>query len=587
VGLLLSASLWPSLRGQGEYFLFSPEKGLLFGAGKITLSLEGLTLTGQTLVLDARSLRIHLLGGVTLQRAGEPALVFDEVAVAPFPFRYRGRRYGERIEEGGDPGLDFPEPEGDLHRLRDVDLYFECTAFTLTDGKKLVGERVVPHLMGVPSLPLKKLLLQRTDQEGRTLFFLEKIDYSRSHGLLTELGLNLALRGWQGSNRLRLFERELMGVDGNPRGLILQGQNSWQSGGRSLFTVQHLVDSDDRSFQLSFSHGGSWKPLRYNLTQTFTGRAGESTLAMLRADLEMTVWNRLRPRLEVGSDFLGGGRWQLSLPVEANRFLRFNLGLEQRRLVQPVRREDLRFFSSLGFSSSFLTLDSNLEIGRDRLELASRRSFALRCAFPTLRLMGGNVAVDLAPFYTFTSLPTGDGQSVDSTPGFNLKAQSMGVTGPLGLILRPSLDVYQVWDRGNEGRTSFTTLLALEKRLGSFGLALDYTLASRLSMSSFWVEGYHLNALTLRVDWTNPGHGSVTGRLFYNNRFALESIGIQGHLDLPFRSRLSGTLIYEALQRRLLSLDLFLERELMRVFRLRGGYSWALKRFFVDLMQSF
>lgn len=586
-GLLLGAPLWSSLRGEGGYFLYVPEKKLLYGVGGISLVLDDRVIRGQTLMLDTRTLRCSLLGEVTLQKGQGPVHHFDEVAVVFFPFQYRGRVYGQVIEERGDPGIGFPEFESDVDRLKDTDVFFEFAAFSLTEGKKLVAERVVPHLMGVPSLPLKKLLLQRTDQEGRTLFYLEKVDYSQSHGLMAELGLNLASATWQGRNGLKLFERALLGIDGRPRGLILQGRNTLTPGGRPILSIDHLVDSDDRAYQLSFSHEGQWKPLRYRLGQTLSGRSGEETLAMLRAEAEWTAWTLIRPRLEYGTDFKGGRRWQLALPLQAGQNLRLSLGYEQNRLVTPVRREDERFFSSLGFSSSFLTLDSNLELGRDRLDLASRRTFGLRCSFPSLRLMEGNVAFDLAPFYTFSSLPTGDGQNELSTPGLSLTASSWGVAWPLGLVLRPRLDLYQVWDQGNESRTSFTTLLALERKLGSWKLALDYTLSSRLSLRSFWVEGHHLNALTLRFEWLGLSGSGLTGRFFFDNRFALENISLQGNLSLPLRARLTGTMIYEVQQRRLLTLDLYLERDLMKVFKLRGGYSLALKRFFVDLMQSF
>ena len=59
-----------------------------------------------------------------------------------------------------------------------------------------------------------------------------------------------------------------------------------------------------------------------------------------------------------------------------------------------------------------------------------------------------------------------------------------------------------------------------------------------------------------------------------------------GHLALPLRFRLSGTLIHDPRLGRLQTLDLYLERNLLRLFTLRGGYSFALKRFFIDLVQS-
>ncbi len=585
--LLWTGTLYCSFDAQGNYFIYSPEDELIFGIGNITIHCDDWTLQGQTLSLDTRTLQGRLLGGVLLTRGSEENVYCHEVLFSLFPLRWQGRLFSEKMILLGDTELQifhpFPEPE----RLRKGDLYFELGAFRLYSGRKIVGERVVPYLLGAPSLPMKKLLLKRTDIEGRTLLFLEKINYSQQYGLLLDLGFNLFRKGIQGNHHLKLFERALFNEKGPSRGFILEAEDRLVSGEKTILTFNSIFDSDDRAISLRFGHNGSLGVARYTVSQSFSGREGEEGVNILDASLSYNGIERLTPQFTLSTDYRHSLRWQVSGTLDPVRNLHLNLGYEQNRVEHQVSRREKRFFGSLSLSTSVISVDSDFDIVRDQIELRTRRSFNLRCPLPVLHLLERNISFEFVPFYSFSTLPVGDSMQNESNPGFSAALHSQGVLLPWRIVLRPKLDLYHIWDQGRNSKTSFNTFLSLERKAGVFSFAAEYSMASRLTLFGFWVEGQHLNRLGLRMDIQKAGLGGGSCRFSFDNSFKLESVSCTGNLALPWRVRLNGMLIYSTERQRLLSLDIYLERDLLNTFKLRGGYSLALKRFFIDFMQSF
>ena len=235
----------------------------------------------------------------------------------------------------------------------------------------------------------------------------------------------------------------------------------------------------------------------------------------------------------------------------------------------------------MDFSSSILNLSSVLNISDNILQATQNRNFSTHLKFKTLFLLGKNVSINISPYYLFSSIPSQDTETTHISPGINADIKSAGVIFPLDFVVVPSLTVHHVWDNLDVDQTEFNYLLSLKKIFWKMSCSLDYSMVSRYRSEGFWVEGYNVKNINLRVEIKEKDKYSLGLRMYYNDDLKLENMTFTGEVFFPLNIKFSAFLLYYVIEDKFQSVEVFLEKKFSNIFKLQCGYSLALKKFFV------
>ena len=194
------------------------------------------------------------------------------------------------------------------------------------------------------------------------------------------------------------------------------------------------------------------------------------------------------------------------------------------------------------------------------------------------------MSVNLSTFYMFSEIPIGDQMSEKVSPGFTLNISSSGVDLPFGLSILPILSINQIWDNQTENYTDLNTAVSLQREFGFLRLSMDYSVVSHYETDNFWVEGYNTTNLKFNIDLINDSKYNIGMKFLTSNELKLESILFTGKMFFPGKIMLSSFLIYYYKEKRLQTMEIFLEKNFRNVFKIQGGYSLALKKFFIKVL---
>jgi outer membrane receptor protein involved in Fe transport len=236
------------------------------------------------------------------------------------------------------------------------------------------------------------------------------------------------------------------------------------------------------------------------------------------------------------------------------------------------------------FNASLFSLSSNYNFSKNLVEAAVRKNFSVNLRLKPLRFLMDNVSMDIASFYMFSSLPYGEQTLTRISPGLNFALRSAGARMPLGFVLIPTFSFNHLWDNREEDFTDFHYSLSLQKEIGIFTGSVDYTLASRYRAENFWIEGSNRQNLNLNLQLNNLKNYSFLLRFYFNNNLDLENISFTGQWDLLRDLRFSSFLLYYTGEKKFQTLEVFLEKTFKKRIKIQGGYSLALKRFFIKFL---
>jgi hypothetical protein len=124
----------------------------------------------------------------------------------------------------------------------------------------------------------------------------------------------------------------------------------------------------------------------------------------------------------------------------------------------------------------------------------------------------------------------------------------------------------------------------LQKKIGKFSGALAYSLASRYRAKNFWIEGNSRQNMNLSFELKDKEDYSFLLRFYFNDNLALENISFSGKLNLPYGLTLSSFLLYYNKEQKFQTVEVFIEKIFKNKIRIQGGYSLALKRFFIKFL---
>lgn len=573
---------------KGDYFLYCQELNYIYGSGNIVLQSDSSTFRGDLLYFDIQSLRGILYGRVVLKTGAEleeespgrgHALFFEA-----FPFKFSMATYGEEIVTSGAGDIDSRIPKRDPQSLKDYALYYEFREFSINPDRKIRARYIIPYVMGIPSVPLKKLTIKRGKLPEKTMFYFKNINYSDLDGLSLNTGLQVRGSLLRGDYNLKLFERDFFELPGIKRGALFSGSGDLSIKKTKVLNLSTMLNSGEKTFNLRFHHYRDLGFLDYSLSQTVSGREGSPVFLEFASNLTLKKLKYLKPKLEFSHDLEKSYSYKISTPLYIWKKLSLHVGLQRRVLKNDFFSDTLDFSSSLAFNLPLLSLSSNFFHTRDLVQQINKNNASLNLSFKPLTFLEENISMKFSSFYMFSSFPSGETVTSKSTPGVNVGISARGIGLPLGFIIQPSLSVNHIWDDQEENFTDFNYLVKLKKRFGRLVCGLDYSLASRYRSRNFWVEGHNTPNLNLNFEWRSRQDSHILLRFFYNNQIELENISLSGQLKLPLGLHFSSFILYYKQSDRFQTVEIFLEKVFKHKIKIQGGYSLALKRFFVKFM---
>jgi signal peptidase I len=585
LNLTAPAAVKPQLYFEGDYFLYCQELNYIYGSGGIVLRGDSIEIRGDVLYLDVQSLKGVVYGHIAVKsadRAGEPTYR-DALFFQAFPFEFSTETYSDQIIKQGkqETGnwIVKREPQG----LKDYAIYYEFREFSIDANRKVRARTVIPYVMGIPSVPLKRLTIKRGKLPEKTLFYFKNINYSDLDGLSLHTGLQVRGGLLRGDYNLKLYERALFKLPGIKRGALFSGSSDLSTKKTRILNLSTVLNSGEKSFNLRLHHHQDLGFLDYALSQTVSGREGSRLFLEFSSYLTLKKLKYIRPKFEFSHDLEKSYSYKISTPVYVWKKMNLHVGLERRVLRNDFRSDTLDFSSSLAFNFPLVNLSSSFYHTRDLVQSMNKNNFSLNLNFKPLTFLEKNVSFRFSSFYMFSAFPGGETVTRKSTPGVNVNLSSRGIGLPIGFTLQPSLSVNHIWDEGEEDFTDFNYLVSLKKRIGPLVCGLDYSLVSRYRSRSFWVEGYNTPNLNLNFQWQQR-ETHLQLRFFYNNEIKLENISLSGQLKLPLGLKLSSFILYYRQSDRFQTVEVFLEKVFKHKIKIQGGYSLALKRFFIKFL---
>lgn len=594
--LPLGTKAAPSLHFKGDYFLLSDDLSYIYGGGKITLKTPKWKITGDALYLDAKQLTGVIYGAVKMEPV-KPAPGATETKTYDALFfkgmspkwQWLAAIYGDKMTLAGDMSLKsafLNFAKNTPGELKKASLFFEFREFSINKNGKVRARYVIPYMMGLPTVPLKRFTVRRGEWAERTMLAFNNLNYSAIDGLSASLFFRMRSKFVKGDYDIKLYERALFKLGDPKRGVLLSGQSRFLSKKKEFLGTNLLVNSGDGSFNLRLRHRKQYKFFRYALSQNLSGRRDQPVFSEFTSELTLLPVKVITPTFRFTHDFKNSYSYRVSTPLNLVKKLRLNIGWQRKIIRAAYQSDTTNLTTSMNFDAAIFTLSSNYNYSKNLLEATVRKNFSVNMRLKPLHLLMENVSLDVASFYMFSSLPSGDETVTRVSPGVNITLRSAGALLPLGFTLAPGFTFNHLWDNREENFTDFGYSLSLRKEIGNFSGSLDYTLASRYKAANFWIEGNNRQNLNLSFQFKDIKAYSFLLRFYWNTDLVMENISFTGQVKLPYDLRFSSFALYYNGDRKFRTLEIFIEKSFRKKIRIQGGYSLALKRFFIKFLTT-
>jgi hypothetical protein len=568
---------------KGDYFLFSENNDYIYGSGNIVLKGKDALIRGDVLYFDIQSLRGVLYGNVQAKTGTEEkschALFFTA-----FPLQLLYESFSGKIAKEGNKDLTDIIKKYAPEELKKSDLHFEFREFHIDKYKRIKAKTIIPYIMGLPTVPIRSFVIRRGETPDKTTIFFKNLNYSDLEGLSLSFILRLKKKFVKGDFDLKLFEKELLGSDNPKRGVLFSGNSDFLIKGSSFLNFSALLNSGDQSYNFGFNHRKDLKYFGYSLSQTLSGRGETPTYFQFASSLTLKKLKIINPTFNFSHNLKQSYSYGISTPLKVWKKLDLNIRGSRKILKESFESDTLDFSTSMNFTTSMLNLSSNYNFSKNLLDAAARKNFSVNMRFNPLHFLNKNVSLNFSSFYMFSAIPTSEETMRRSTPGINASVSSAGALLPFGIKLTPSFTFNHIWDDREVDFTDFNSQLALGKKIGKFNWSLAYALASRYRAKNFWVEGNNTQNLNMNLEFLDPKKYTFSLRFYYNNNLNLENISFSGKVNLPFDFVFSSFALYYNEGKKLQTLEIFLEKKILRSAKIQGGYSLALKKFFVQVI---
>jgi len=569
---------------KGDYFVYSDDLHYLYGSGNIQIKSGSITISGNEVYFDMSRFLGVLYGNIRIL-GGNREHSCDTLFFRPFPLTYLCEQFLDWMIKLGDIQIPDSLKKLTLDQLKKSNLYWEFNEFKMDRNGKIIARNVFPYILTMPSIPFKKFAITKGSLPQKTQLFFKNIGLSSSDEISLNVMARIRENILRGDFNLKFYERELFNQDTIiKRGVQVSGEGSLMAKQKKLLNLSTLLNTGGQSFNLTLDHRKELKYFSYYISQNISGRKDVPVVYNFISTFTLTKLKYIEPSFNFTHNLKHSYSYNISTPIKIWKKLSLNLNLGRKIIRDEIESSTLNFSTSLNFSSSLLNLSSAFNLSKNILEATQSRSFSLNFNFKSLYLLDKNVSITISPYYMYSTIPSDETTLSRTSPGINAEIKSAGVVLPLDFHLIPSVHVNHIWDNMDVDQTEFRYMLSLKKETGKFIFSLDYSLNSRYRSGDLWVEGYNIENLTFSTEIIDLKKYSFNMRFYFNNDMDLENITFNGEIFFPWDIKFSSFLLYYVEQDKFQTVEVFIEKKFGNHFKIQGGYSLALKKFFVKLV---
>jgi hypothetical protein len=532
-----------SLYFKGDYFIYSDDLDYIYGSGKIVLTYESLTIRGDIVYFDIKNLKGVIYGDIHVKK-NEHEKRCNALFFRAFPLEFLCETYLDNINKEGIKDVEDFVIKKSPDNLKESALYYEFREFKINKDRKIKAKKVIPFVMGLISIPLKKLTIKRGKIPEKTMLYFKNINYSELDGVSLSLLFRLRNKLMKGDYDFKFYNRKLFKNSDEKKGVLVSGQGGFFFNKNKFLDLSTLLNSGDKSFNLTLSHKKDHKYFGYSLSQNISGREHLQTFFEFSSNLTIKKMKYIQPTLNFTHNLKSSYSYKISTPLNIWKKMNLNIGMERKILRDNFRSDMLDISTSLNVDLSLISLSSNLNFAKDMLEESIRKNFSVSMNLKPLLFLDNNVSIDISSFYMFSELPYVETSYKRITPGVNVNVNSSGILLPAGFVIYPSFIFDQVWNNKESDSTNFNYLLSIGKELGKFRFSLDYSLVSRYKSENFWVEGYNSKNINVNFELKNKSNYSFYLKFYFNDDLALENISLTNRVNFPFDITLSSFFLF-------------------------------------------
>lgn len=584
LGLPLFSTTQEYIHFKGDYFLYSDDLHYLYGSGNIQIKKDSVTIHGNEVYFDLNRFQGVIYGKIRIIH-GKKEYNCDTLFFKPFPLTYLCEHFLDWIVKREDHGISNSMNKLTLEQLKKSDLYWEFDQFKMDQNGKIIARNVFPYILTMPSIPFKKFTITRGSLPEKTQIFFKNIGISSSDEISLNLLARLREKIVRGEFNLKLYERELFNKDTViKRGVQVSGESSLMAKKKKFMNLSTLLNTGDQSFNLTLDHKKELKTFHYSISQNISGRKDVPVVYNFSSSITLTKLKVLEPSFGFTHNLKHSYSYNISTPLKIWKKLRLNFNLERKILKDEVESSTLNFSTTANFSSSLLNLSSAFNLSKNIIEATQSRNFSLNFDLKPLYFLDKNVSITISPYYMYSTIPADETSLSRTSPGINAEIKSIGVVLPLQLLFIPSVHVNHIWDNMDVDQTEFKYMLSLKKEVDKFAFSLDYSLNSRYRSGDLWVEGYNVRNLIFNTEFKDKNKFCFNMRFYFDNDMALENLTFSGEIFFPWDIKFSSFLLYYVEQDKFQTVEIFIEKKFGNHFKIQGGYSLALKKFFLKLV---
>jgi len=581
---------------QGTYLIYSYDHNQIYGENVTLVSTLGL-LKCLYLKVDIGLRLFHAIGDIVLEKSGE-IRKGDELIFKLEGTRGTLIRYGETVEIqeiGEASGGSLFSQKGTLDDLILSDLknsfiFFTGSHFSITDRFEVFGYDVTLYIEGLESVGLKKFRLSEGIRQKQNGFFLDKIWFNRSQGIIGQAGLYFDKEdSFNSITRLSYEEHSILK---NYSGLKRQ---------LDLMTSTSLQISDDINLGIigNFNTSRQWNA-QFLMNKNWGERSRSQISFSYNKPLnrEGEAWVGLETFLDgskLGSVSVSG-KYEFQDQV-LTTFSYGNSALKNFDFGVSASYSKLRVGGSgdyskiltgsarLSYRTTLFNLSTDYYLNKDLFGNQLLTQPQLRFGFNTFQLYSGLLSATLSNVFIYSDLKVYDLKSNSYSNNSILSLSSQALSVWKSLDLRLSLSLEQFLEKEGRNFTSGGFIINAQQSLWK-GVALEgfYSVQSRRKTENWFIEGTTSQDLSLMLRF-NPGENLNSWiSLSYdpkNNQVRQSFADIT--IGLIKNWRFHSLFNYDFLLKKLNNVDLYLIRDSGR-FQIRLIWRSLSKQFLVELI---
>jgi hypothetical protein len=581
---------------QATYLIYSYDHNQIYGEN-VDFESDFVRLTCLYLKADLGSRLFLAVGNVAVEKDGD-IQTGDEFIFNPFERRGTLVGYGETIEVreiGEEVGSSlFSQQELfdglTLARLKRSFICFTGLHFSVTERLEVFGYDVTLYVEGLESVSFKKFRISEGVRQRRNGFFLDKVWFNRSQGLIGQAGFFYEKE--KKINSLTRLSYEEHSILKNYSGMDRQ---------LDMMTSTSINLRDDLNLGITGNFNTSWQwNARFLLNKNWGQRSRTQLDFSYNKPYNRSseTWVGLDSLL--GGDKLGSvsfsGRYEFQNQVLAtfsygNNAIK-NLDLSLTASYSKLKLGESRHFSKiltgtarLTYRTQIFNLSTDYYLNKDLFGNQLLTQPQLRFGLNTFLLYAGLLSANLTNVFIYNTFKAQDIErnSYSNNTIFSLASQSLSITKRMNT--RFTLSLEQFLEKEGRNFTSGGFIFNVEQKIGrSMALEGFYSVQSRRKTENWFIEGTTSQdfSLIFRIDpsenlnsWISLSYDPKNNQV--RQSFADVSIGLIKNW------RFHSLFNYDFLLKRLNNVDLYLIRDSGR-FQIRLIWRSLSKQFLIELI---